>query len=107
VSKDTGKRVDLIGIGSRLDPLLNDRETPMTTGHALLAGLALIAAAIHFHGTGTTQTPPASAPGTVVGFAVPSGNMWRINTVTGSVSWCGGENVAEPPPCTPWSTDRR
>jgi hypothetical protein len=79
----------------------------MTSANALLGGLALIAAAILFHGVGTTQAASASAPGSFMGFPVPSGNMWRIDLGTGRVSWCGGENINEPPTCTPWSAANR
>ena len=81
----------------------------MSYQHAVLGGLALVAAAILFAAT----TEPRAAEGG--GFeGVPSsrtpqagssaGDMiWRVNKQSGAVSICYGHNTREAPSCSPWS----
>ena len=72
----------------------------MTTPRAVLAGLALIAAAIFFQGSARTAN---QATGTFLAVPVPSGNMWKIDTSSGMVSWCTGVAITDVPTCSPWS----
>jgi hypothetical protein len=76
----------------------------MTSAHAILAGFALVAAAIAFHGVGNTQAS-TEGPGT---FEVTSSTVgralvvMRLNRITGAVSLCDGEGSASIPRCTAW-----
>jgi hypothetical protein len=76
----------------------------MTSAHAILAGFALVSAAIAFHGVGNTQASQ-EGPGT---FEVTSSTVgralvvMRLNRVTGAVSLCDGEGSASIPRCTAW-----
>ena len=77
----------------------------MTTAHAILAGFALIAAAIAFNGAAHTQTPTDPAPYAITSAVVGNRTLvaFRLNTATGAVSYCDGETAASAPRCSTWT----
>jgi len=79
----------------------------MNTPKAILIGFALVAAAIFF----TRDVGPAQAALEAASFqavAGPSGvagSIWRVNSNTGSVSFCIAipDKMISPARCSPWT----
>ena len=81
----------------------------MNTPKAILIGFALVAAAVYF----SRDVAPAQAAiggasfQAVAGPQGSAGSIWRVNSDTGSVSWClvgsSGGTYEKSLSCTPWT----
>jgi hypothetical protein len=86
-----------------------NREDAMTIPQAVLAGFAMMAVSILI--IGGSSAPQAQAHQFLfMSNALSSSNnehkafvAWRMNTATGSVSYCMAGNIATGPACSAWS----
>ncbi|MEX2449684.1 MAG: hypothetical protein WD407_02400 [Rhodospirillales bacterium] len=75
----------------------------MTMPKAVFFGLALIALAVVFNKEAVTQTT-AGASGTYAITSSADTSVWRVNTLSGQVSYCRKEFANAPAKCGSWST---
>ncbi|MEQ8194763.1 MAG: hypothetical protein RIB59_09770 [Rhodospirillales bacterium] len=73
----------------------------MTMPKAVLFGLALIALAVVFTKEAVTQTKAPAGTYAITSSADTS--VWRVNTLSGQVSYCRKEFASAPAKCGPWS----